>query len=159
MNTIKLFLLITIVISLGACHEKTSRNTNTKPTEKVIALDPCSLLTKEEVASVLGQQVSEAKVRSTPRPNCEYSVGEGSVTVFVFTDPTAAGGFQAGKTMQDARTEAILEVGDQAYWSPDIKTLNILKRDIYFTVQFYGVPSGSKETMKALAQKAAARLP
>jgi hypothetical protein len=159
MNTTKLFLLITIVISLGACHEKPSPNTNTKPTEKVIALDPCSLLTKEEVARVLDQQVSEAKVRSTPRPNCEYSVGEGSVTVFVFTDPTAAGGFQAGKTMQDAHTEAISEVGGQAYWSPDIKTLNVLKGDIYFTVQFYGVPSGSKETMKALAQKAAARLP
>src|SRR4030095_1167831 len=96
---------------------------------------PCSLLTKEEVARVLGQQVSEAKVRSTPRANCEYSVGEGSVTVFVFTDPTAAGGFQAGKTMQDAHTEAISEVGEQAYWSPDIKTLNVLKGDIYFTVQ------------------------
>ena len=61
--------------------------------------------------------------------------------------------------MQDAHTETVSDVGDEAYWSPDIKTLNVLKGHIYFTVQYYGIHSGSKETMKALAQKAASRLP
>jgi len=132
---------------------------NTKPAETVSSIDPCSLLTKEEVGTVLGQEVSEAKVRSSPKPNCQYSVGQGSVTVFVFTDPSATGGFHTGKTMQDVHTEVVTGVGNEAYWSPDIKTLNVLKGNVYFTVQFYGVSSGSKETMKALAQKTATRLP
>ena len=159
MHIIKILFLTTSAICLVACSERPSPPTNTKPAETVSSIDPCSLLTKEEVGTVLGQEVSEAKVRSSPKPNCQYSVGEGSVTVFVFTDPSAAGGFQTGKTMQDVHTEVVTGVGSEAYWSPDIKTLNVLKGNIYFTVQFYGVSSGSKETMKALAQKAATRLP
>jgi hypothetical protein len=155
----KILFLTTLAICFVACSERPSQPANTKPAETVSSIDPCSLLTKEDVGTVLGQEVSEAKVRSSPRPNCQYSIGEGSVTVFVFTDPSAPGGFQAGKTMQDAHTEAVSDVDHEAYWSPDIKTLNVLKRNIYFTVQFYGVSSGSKETMKTLAQKAAARLP
>jgi hypothetical protein len=156
---IKILFLTALTICFVACSAAPSPNTNTKPAETVSSIDPCSLLTIEEVGTVLDQQVSGAKVRPSPRPNCHYSVGEGSVNVFVFTDATAAGGFQAGKTMQDAHTEAVSELGDDAYWSPDIKTLNVLKGKTYFTIQFYGVSSGSKETMKTLAQKAAARLP
>lgn len=159
MHIIKTLFLTTLAICLLACSERPSAPTNTKSAETVSSLDPCSLLTKEEVGTVLGQEVSDAKVRSSPKPNCQYSVGEGSVTVFVFTDPSAAGGFQTGKTMQDVHTEVVTGVGNEAYWSPDIKTLNVLKGNTYFTVQFYGVSSASKETMKALAQKAAARLP
>lgn len=159
MHILKILLLTTLAVSFVACSERPSPATNTKPAETVSSIDPCALLTKEEVGTVLGQEVSEAKVRTSPRPNCQYSIGEGSVTVFVFTDTSAAGGFQAGKTMQDAHTEVVSGVGNEAYWSPDIKTLNVLKGNIYFTIQFYGVSSGSKETMKALAQKAATRLP
>ena len=159
MHVVKILFLTTLAICFVACSDRPSPPTNTRPAETISSIDPCSLITKEEVGTVLGQEVSEAKVRSSPRPNCQYSVGEGSVTVFVFTDATAAGGFQAGKTMQDAHTEVVSGIGDEAYWSPDIKTLNVLKGNIYFTVQFYGVSSGSKETMKALAQKAASRLP
>ena len=159
MHIVKVLFLTALAICFVACSERPAPPTNTKPAETVSSIDPCSLLTKEEIGSVLGQEVSEAKVRSSPRPNCQYSVGDGSVTVFVFTDATAAGGFQAGKTMQDAHTEVVSGVGNEAYWSPDIKTLNVLKGNIYFTVQFYGVSSGSKETMKALAQKASTRLP
>ena len=159
MHVIKILLLTTLAICFVACSERPSPPTNSKSAETVSSIDPCSLLTKEEVGTVLGQEVSEVKVRSAPKPNCQYSVGDGAVTVFVFTDPSAAGGFQTGKTMQDVHTEAVTGLGNEAYWTPDIKTLNVLKGNVYFTVQFYGVSSGSKETMKALAQKAATRLP
>jgi hypothetical protein len=158
-HIVKILFLTTLAICCAACSERSSQPANTKPAETISSVDPCSLLSKEEVGTVLGQEVSDATVRSSPRPNCQYSVGEGTVTVFVFTDPSAAGGFQAGKTMQDAHTEVVSGVGNEAYWSPDIKTLNVLKGNIYFTVQFYGVSSGSKETMKALAQKVTTRLP
>jgi len=158
-HIIKILFVTALAVCFLACSERSSPATNTKPAATINSIDPCSLLTKEEVGTVLGQEVGEAEVRSSPRPNCQYSVGEGSVTVFVFTDTTAAGGFQAGKTMQDAHTEVVPAVGNEAYWSPDIKTLNVLKGNIYFTVQFYRISSGSKETMKTLAQKAATRLP
>jgi hypothetical protein len=160
MNLAKVFFLGAFaIIFVVACREESIRTTNKAVTEKVASIEPCSLLTNEDIASVLRVQVSDAKPRGTPRPNCEYAVGDGSVTVFVFTDPSAAGAFEAGKTMQDAHTDPVLDIGDQAYWSPEIKTLNVLKGKVYFTVQFYGVPSGSKETMTALAQIAAKRLP
>lgn len=159
MHLIKILFLTTLAICFVACSEGPAPPKNTKPAETISSIDPCSLLTKEEVGTVLGQEVSAAKFRNSPRPNCQYSVGEGSVTFFVFTDPSAAGGFQTGKTMQDVHTEVVTDVGNEAYWSPDIKTLNVLKGNVYFTVQYYGVSSGSKETMMALAQKAATRLP
>ena len=122
------------------------------------SINPCSLLNEKKLKWCWAITWQKPKFKPSPRPNCEYSVGEGSVTVFVFNDPSAAGGFQAGKTMQDAKTEPSRH-RYQAYWSPDIQALNVLKGNIYFTVQFYRVPSGSKETMKALAQKAVTRLP
>ena len=157
------YCLLTLLVFLASCSPNSPVNNtnvaNTTAKEKTGDINPCSLLTQEEISAVLGQPVTEAKVVSTPRPNCNYAVGDGSLTVFVFSDPSAAGGFQAGKTIQDAHTEAVAGIGDDAYWSPDIKTLNVLKNHIYFTVQFYGIRSPSKETMKALAQKAMMRLP
>ena len=159
MKSIRLFVLVTLAISLTKCSEGRSPTTARNATGSTRSIDPCSLLPKEEIAVALGEQVTEAKLQSSPRPNCKYTVGEGSLTVFVFNDPSAKGGFGAGKTLQDPHTEAVGGVGDQAYWSPSIKTLNVLKGKIYFTVQFFGIKSGSLETAKVLAQKAAARLP
>ncbi len=33
-------------------------------------MDPCSLLTKEDVTAVLGKQVLDVKLDTAPRPNC-----------------------------------------------------------------------------------------
>ena|SRR5215813_8444155 len=159
MNAIRFFWLIPLVIFLACCDPRPAPSTKTNAIESAVTLDPCSLLTRDEVGAVLGQPVTNAKLQRFPRPNCSYILGDGSLTVFVFTDLSARGGFEAGKRMQDSHTEPVAGVGDQAYWSPGIKTLNILKGNIYFTVQFYGIPSGSLETMKALAQRAADRLP
>ena len=159
MHIIKVFLLVTIAVWLACCNHHTQTNQNAEPAVSASSFEPCSLITREEVSTVLDQQVTAATAQNSPRPNCRYTVGDGSVTVFAFTDNSAAGAFQTGKRMQDSQTESMSEVGDQAYWSPSIKTLNVLKGKVYFTVQFYGVPSGSKETMKILAQKAVARIP
>jgi hypothetical protein len=162
-RTIAFYCLLTLIVLLASCSPNspvTNTNVaNTTSRETTSDINPCSLLTQDEISAVLGQPVNDGKVVSTPRPNCNYAVGDGSVTVFVFSDPSAAGGFEVGKTMQDAHTEAVADVGDAAYWSPDIKTLNVLKGKVYFTVQYYGVRSGSKETIKALAQKIVPRLP
>ena len=161
MKTIKLFLLITLAIYLTGCSESLSQSTNPGASETTSkdSIDPCSLLTREEIGATLGQQVTQANLRSSPRPNCNYTVGDGSVTVFVFNDPSAAGAFHTGRRMQDLQTEPVTGVGDQAYWSPGIKTLNVVKGQVYFTVQFYAISSGSRETMISLARNAVTRLP
>lgn len=162
MNRIIIFIFITSAVFAAACGRNAPRGARTgaadKVTEKAAPVNPCSLVTPVEIKEVLGQHVDAAEHRDSPRPHCKYSVGGGSVTVFLFEDPTAKGGFAAGKRMQDAHTEQVAGVGDDAYWSPDIRTLNVLQGETYFTVQSYGVSSGSAETMKALARKAAARL-
>ena len=162
MNRIIIFILATAAVFAAACGKNASPGEQTgaagKVAEKVSAVNPCALLTPVEIREVLGQQVARMSHEGSPRPHCKYAVGGGSVTVFVFEDPTAKGGFAVGKRAQDAHTEPVAGVGDDAYWSPDIKTLNVLRGGTYFTVQFYGVSSGSAETMKALARKAAARL-
>ena len=162
MNRFVIFMLATSAAFAAACGRAPSGVAPTgaadKVTGKVAAVNPCSLLTAVEVKEVLGRQVAWIKHEGSPRPHCKYSVGGGSVTVFVFEDPTAKGGFAVGRGAQDAQTEPVAGVGDDAYWSPDIRTLNVLQGETYFTVQFYGVSSGSAETMKALARKAAARL-
>ena len=162
MNRIILFIFITSGVFAAACGNNAPRGAQTGAADKVAVkaapVNPCSLVTPSEVKEVLGQHVDAVEHRGSPRPHCRYSVGGGSVTIFVFEDPTAKGGFAVGKQAQDAHTEPVAGVGDDAYWSPDIRTLNVLQGETYFTVQFYGVGSGSAETMKALARKAAARL-
>lgn len=167
-------ILITFTIFAGSCTPRqslsppatenrpesssaqSSRNSNTSPT----AIDPCSLLTKEEVAAVLGESVPEAKVVSFPRPNCVYSVSSGGqVVVFAFNDPSARGGFEIGKTAQDTNAQPIAGVGDDAYWSPSIKTINVLSGDVYLMVQLFSMRSEPLATAKALALKAISRLP
>jgi hypothetical protein len=157
---IKLSLLLLMATCLSACKgQNLSSVKNNQSPKNSSVINPCAVITGDDIAAVLGQKASAAELRESPQPNCHYAVGEGSVTLFVFTDATASAGFQAGKTMQDAHIETVAEVGDDAYWSPGIKTLNVLTGSAYFTVQYYGVPSGSKETMKALAQKAITRVP
>ena len=162
MNRIIIFIFITSVVFAAACGRNAPQGAQTggahKAGAKAAPVNPCSLVTPVEIKEVLGQHVDAVEHRGSPRPHCRYSVGAGSVTVFLFEDPTAKGGFAAGKGMQDAHAEPVAGVGDDAYWSPDIRTLNVLQGETYFTVQFYGVSSGSAETMKALARKAAARL-
>jgi hypothetical protein len=163
MKAIGTSLLIMLAILAASCRkDEVVGNVRVVPRDdpqSVAPINPCSLLSREEVAMVLNQTVSNAELNAAPRPNCRYSVGEGSVTLFVFQNEGAKVGFELGKTAQDANTQPVTGVGDQAYWSPSIKTLNVLKGEIYFTVQFYGVTAGSLETMKTLAQRVASRLP
>ena len=121
--------------------------------------DPCAYLTVDEVTQVTGETIVEAVPRDTPRPNCKYqtkpdaSSYTASIVVYVFTDPSAAGGFEIGKTAQDENTQPVTGVGDDAYWSPSIKTLNVLYKNIYFTVQFLDTKNQTVDIAKELALK------
>ena len=128
------------------------------------SLDPCAYLTKEEITQEIGQTVVDAIPSDTPRPNCRYltepdaSGYVGKIVVYVFTDPSASGGFEIGKTEQDENTQPIIGVGDDAYWSPTLTNLNVLYRNIYFTVQFLGTNDQTVDTAKELALKIIAHM-
>lgn len=117
--------------------------------------DSCSLLTKEEVSEIVGSHVKEVKAVAMPRPNCQYVLEKGSVVVFLF--PDAKIDFESGKKYQD-KTQPVSGVGDDAYWSPNVRVINVLRKNTYFTVQFLGFKSGSLDTAKALALKAVTRV-
>jgi Protein of unknown function (DUF3558) len=156
-------IVVLCTLLLAACGDKvpaqavasgTPATSNAKGT-----LDPCAVLTRDDIAAALGLQLDKAAHETFPRPNCRYSVGDGSVVVYVFADASARSGFMAGKTIQAAHTTAVAGIGNDAHWSPDLKVLNVLKGNVYFTVQFLGLGSASLEAAKVLAQKAADRLP
>lgn len=121
-----------------------------------LAAEPCSLLTTAEVATVIGVPVGEAKRAAMPQPTCEYSARGGTVYVYRIADGRA--GFQAGRQMQDAKAQAVAGVGDDAYWSPGIRTLNVLSRDTYLMVQFIGIKGAGLDMARALASRAVGRL-
>jgi predicted small lipoprotein YifL len=150
-------------LSLAACGEKTPAppNANDKPAASSAGnvYDPCAVLTRDDIAAALGLQLDEAVHESFPRPNCRYGIGEGAVVVYVFADTSAKSGFIAGKNIQAAHSTAVTGLGNDAFWAPDLKVLNVLKGNVYFTVQFLGLRSASLEAAKALAHKVADRLP
>jgi hypothetical protein len=121
--------------------------------------DSCSLLTKEEVAEIMQNTVREVFLKETPRPNCNYVFEKGQVVVFLFTDAGARSSFETGRKMQDTGTQTVAGIGDDAYWSPNIKVLNVLKKQAYFTVQFIPSKDASLEKAKRLAVRAVTRLP
>ena len=126
--------------------------------------DPCAYLSVDEITQVIGETIVEAVPRDTPRPNCKYQTKPdasgyaASIVVYVFTGPSAAGGFEIGKTAQDENTQPVTGVGDDAYWSPSIKTLNVLYKNIYFTVQFLDTKNQTVDIAKELALKVIAHL-
>lgn len=123
------------------------------------SFDPCAYLTTDEITQVISQTIVNAIPSTSPRPNCHYVTEtdangySASVVVYVFTDPSAPGGFENGKTLQDENPEPVTGVGDDAYWAPTLDNLNVLYKDVYFTVQFLGTENESLDLAKVLALK------
>ena len=61
MNITKLFLLLSIATCLAACKQTPSTVTNSQPTKSAAVVNPCTVITPQEIAEVLGQQVKEGE--------------------------------------------------------------------------------------------------
>jgi hypothetical protein len=131
----------------------------------IVALDSCTLLTAPDFSAVLGSTLTskESSDQPTPKARCDFHQSNGiSVVVFLFATDSAAAAFQFGKTNQGSNV-SVSGVGDAAYWTDGIRTLNVLTGKIYFTVQFLtnGTPTPAPGQLQAeqLAQRIVPRLP
>jgi hypothetical protein len=128
--------------------------------------DPCSLLTQEQVAAVLGTNVNVGKQAATglcewDAPGQPFGIQGKKATIHFVTE--RAWGYAnipvPGKTVTKTQVSG---VGDQAVFgttSGRLATLTVKKGDFFFVVQIYGFPIEQlREKEKALALNVVAKL-
>jgi|GEM_PF-6779549 len=169
--TLKIMLLIIAFFAFCGCRPRASSTEQTSSTAKT---EPCSLITKEEVAAASGDNVAV-----TPHPDhnaCAYDLVptsapkgtlRGTIVVVVFTPDSPQ--FAKFGLSSDDRTEAkpISGLGDKAVLftskkSPDqgAKAIQVLKGKHYIAVGVSTAdPPVSVDTLTSLAARALSRLP
>ncbi len=165
----ELLWLVLITALLAACGQKAPATAPPRQASNSASsvglttgeIDPCALLTKEDVTEVLGKQLRDVKLEPLPRPNCNYPVepGEGKINIFVFTEASAAASYEYTKTKRDENAQPVAGVGTDAYWSPNMAALMVLKGKTSFSLAFSNIEGGTVDAAKALALKVANRLP
>lgn len=122
------------------------------------AAGPCGLASADEVSGVVGSKVVEVKPAGLPQPACAYVLKQGKFYLYHIADGRS--GFLAGRKYQDANARTVAGIGDDAYWSPSIRTLNVLRGNDYMMFQFIGSRNENADfdAAKALAAKVLPRL-
>ncbi len=124
------------------------------------AVDACSLITKDEAETALGQSVSDGKNEDfAPIYACTYNTAgfdEVSVSVFVFdSNDQAKEGFQQAIDFNDY--PEVEGIGEGAYYALGFGT-SVLKDKYEITIHVLG-PDNDQDLEKDLAAKAVKRLP
>ncbi|MCP4600161.1 MAG: hypothetical protein GY847_06435 [Proteobacteria bacterium] len=125
-----------------------------------IEIDPCTLLTKADVESVLGEAVGDGRERDTISPagkRCTYAtkeiatLKEATLTIHSTEDIIAEGIFDSAEDVYNRQKNAVLDsdhgqerfqevtgFGEDACWVDG--TLRILQDDRYITIEVSGLP-------------------
>jgi hypothetical protein len=122
-------------------------------------IDPCSLLTDEEVEAVLGARVQGTPEEDYPLATCRWE-REGSLLVRVEAvsgdEDVIEGLFELGQQ----RFEKVEGIGDRAHYSDFIKTLYVMiGGNTLVTVEVINSEIDEKQAAIDLAEKAVNRLP
>ncbi len=145
------------------------------------SVDPCALLTKEDLKTVQGEEMKEASRSDQPSPDyiatqCYYSLPTAANSVVINLTMQKPGGksvkelwegmFEKGKAGEEeedqAKPEKISGLGQESFWlaSRVGGALFVLKKDTIFRISVGG--AGDVKTKlnksKTLASKALARL-
>lgn len=150
--------LISGMVLILGCGDSTQSSTEPVSTngvpvisEQAKNLDPCSLLTKEDVQGVIGQDIQNPERQGT---SCSYT----SLDTSKFQNILVIG--QAGtrddfdyqkKVLGDANTKDVSGIGDAAMFLSDSK-LVVLKKDVLIDISGFGL---SQDNLKDLGTKAA----
>lgn len=156
--------------SNGASNTRTI-GVNDKPTRK---LDACSLLTKADVESFLGEPVGAPATTHTEAlgntvTQCRYSASSGDKRVGLLlrqasTADEAAKIFKqardAAKELSGAEPQVIDGLGESAYWTGgNLKQLNVLKGDAWLIITATsGNGANPLEASKNVSRKILARM-
>jgi hypothetical protein len=129
------------------------------------AVDPCTLLTKDEIAAAVSEAVSdgiEATNQAAPTFACEWASANDEtavyLTLYAGADAQAA---QSNFNALAGSSTDVSGIGDKAHWTSLIETLEALKGPNDVSIQVVDFKEGANPQTEAttLAQKAAARLP
>ena len=142
LHTVAAASAITVAAALGGCsggenkivlpkHPAATTSTTDLPGD-----DPCKLLKRTDVSDVLGMPFATGTPVAGAPAQCEFRVGTNS------TDPTAAvvtlhiqgevtiASFETGKLTAPGGAREVTDVGDQAYYIPQIGRL-FVRRGVF----------------------------
>jgi hypothetical protein len=129
--------------------------------------DPCVLVTQAEAEAVLGGPAGGPRTRRTALlSQCQYAPAtpsadpDNTVTVQVFPSggPTTWQLRRDTFRKTDPTVQAVVGVGDEAFWVGDQRALFVTSRGVIFAVRVPGGGPAALANAKALALKAVARL-
>lgn len=114
-------------------------------------LDPCSLLSKDDVAAVIGQHVADPKRSGT---SCSYDSTDASKfeSLLVVAQAGTRDDFAyQKKVLGGDKTRDVNGVGDAAAFLTDTQIV-VLKNDVLINITGFGIPG---DQLPVLAKKAA----
>jgi hypothetical protein len=126
-------------------------------------IDPCSLLTKADIKSAVGQEVSDGKLNTTANQAigspCQYKVGDyGAFSILVKTAGPGENSDKVAselKKMKIAVSDATAGIGDGSFFSSPgygMIQLNTFKGTKYLIITML-VPGATEAAQKAAAEK------
>jgi hypothetical protein len=177
-------LALTLVSACGKKVSKTpqvaaSSNAETSKAAPGAEIDPCSLLSKAQAQTILGEPVTDGRVDKevgfAPGKRCSYFTsapietrgGKYEVYVEVYDTPTfkQEGSYfkspteyykrsrksQLAETGPDAAKD-VSGIGESAFWQPAPGTLNVLDRGVYLILNVHAdfhIPPGPSDKVDA----------
>lgn len=123
-------------------------------------VDPCSLLTAQQVGSALGAPVSEGK--SISETACQWPATATGARVTIAIEPADRYASMKSAMLPNIAKTRVDGVGDEAFFATagTLTTLTVKKGSTVFIVRVYGVKaeSSQREIERALAINAVSKL-
>ncbi len=149
--------ILTLVsaLLLAACGGVDS-SVNLQPSPAPSGGDTCAIVSQAEVAAALGNPLKDFVAAKGPDgTTCTYLGTPNGAHLYYYTERRGQSGFEGARKIG----EPVAEVGDEAYWSSALETLDVRKAASYFAVQAIGDDrTRDREIARTLAQLIAKRL-
>lgn len=162
MKSVRMFVVLCLLAALGTAvasgcgSSPAGGGTGQTSTIPVISqqaknLDPCSLLSKEDVAGIIGQKVQDLRRTGT---SCSYDSNNATKfqSVLVVAQAGTMDDFNyQKKVLGDNKARDVGGIGDAAAFLTDTQIV-ALKKDVLINITGFDVPA---DQLQALAKKAA----
>lgn len=151
------FLLTLFAPLLLACGgTDSSVNVQASPSSPGAAADTCATVSQAEVAAALGNPLKDFIAEKGPDgTTCTYLGTPNGAHLYYYTEKRGLSAFEGARKIG----EPVSGVGDEAYWSAALETLDVRKAASYFAVQAIGDDRArDREIARTLAQLVAKRV-
>ncbi|MGI8655217.1 MAG: hypothetical protein ACR2LC_08370 [Pyrinomonadaceae bacterium] len=175
MKIIVICVLAALMLASVSCSEQPGASA----TRRAASVDPCKLLTRDEAAAALNEQVgAPAQENNNPDLMCTYAnaAADHNISVTTSTGSAAQKEFKAVNDLV-AHDMAVEDIGDTAFISK-LREIHVLAGDTYFAIRIKDdspmalpktagrelppgadrLPQATRDKLTAMARKAVARL-